>query len=139
MINPDKHIRKYFYETLSGEDLLVFDSRQGGEAVNQYVLMTTQTKVLEQGNKCVNNFDATIVLEIVDYQPKQGNTGSRVWIDDTEEKIILSYFNAEIDNFAITNKNYNSNDLVTYGTNEIIKRKIITINFKLYQNEHNTN
>jgi hypothetical protein len=138
MLNPDKYIRKYFYDTLTQEGLSVFDSRLGLQKLDFYVLLSTQSKLLEQGNKCGLNYDSTIVIEIVDVTPKQGNQGSRVSLNDAEEKIINAYLNAVIENFDITTKNYSTTDLSTYGTNEIIKRTILTINFKLYQNEYNT-
>jgi hypothetical protein len=138
MLNPDKYIRKYFYDTLTEEGLSVFDSRLGLQKLDFYVFLSTQSKLLEQGNKCGFNYDSTIVIEIVDVTPKQGNQGSRVSLNDAEEKIINAYLNAVIENFDITTKNYSTTDLSTYGTNEIIKRTILTINFKLYQNEYNT-
>jgi hypothetical protein len=138
MLNPDKYIRKYFYDTLTEDGLSVFDSRLGLQKLDFYVLLSTQSKLLEQGNKCGFNYDSTIVIEIVDVTPKQGNQGSRVSLNDAEEKIINAYLNAVIENFDITTKNYSTTDLSTYGTNEIIKRTILTINLKLYQNEYNT-
>jgi hypothetical protein len=139
MKNPDKEIRKYFYDNLTGEGLAVYDTRAGLDSENQYIILSTQSKVLEEGNKCGANWNSTTNIEIVEYLPKDGNQGSRVWINDTEEKITQAYKDVDyFNNFAITTRNYNSTDLVTYGTNELIKRTIITINFKLYENEHNT-
>jgi hypothetical protein len=139
MKNPDKEIRKYFFDTLTGEGLAVYDTRAGLDNENQYIILSTQSKVLEEGNKCGSNWNSTTNIEIVEYLPKDGNQGSRVWLNDTEEKITQAYKDVDyFDNFAITTRGYNSTDLVTYGTNELIKRTIITINFKLYENEHNT-
>ena len=132
-MNPDKYIRKYFFDTLTDEGLKVYDSRQGLDSEDFYILLSTQSKLLEQGNKCGFNYDSTIIIEIIEVTPKQGNAGSRVLINDAEELIINSYISAEIENFNITNKNYSTTDLVTYGLNETIKRTIVTINFKLYQ------
>ena len=132
-MNPDKYIRKYFYDTLTDEGLKVYDSRQGLDSEDFYILLSTQSKLLEQGNKCGFNYDSTIIIEVIEVTPKQGNAGSRVLINDAEELIINSYISAEIENFNITNKNYSTTDLVTYGLNETIKRTIVTINFKLYQ------
>jgi hypothetical protein len=133
MLNPDKYIRKYFYDTLTAEGLSVFDSRKGTEINDFYVLLSTQSKLLQHGNKCVNNYDSTIIVEIIQVLPKQGNPGSRLAINDAEEKAIEAYLNAEIEGFEITTKNYSSSDLVTYGTNELINRVILTINFKIYE------
>ena len=139
MRNPDKYIRKYFFDYLTDEGLTVFDTRPGTQNHNQYIVLSTQSKQLIEGNKCFPNWDSTINLEVVEYEAKDGNTSSRVWLNDTEEKITQAYLNADIfDNFAITVRGYNTTDLNTYGTNEIIKRTIITINFKLYENEHNS-
>jgi plastocyanin domain-containing protein len=133
MLNPDKYIRKYFYDYLISQGIACYDSRQGLEYNTIYVLLSTQSKLLEQGNKCGLNYDATIVLEIIQVRPKQGNAGSRLVINDVEESVINAYISAEIENFNITNKDYSTTDLVTYGLNETIKRTIITINFKLYE------
>jgi len=133
MLNPDKYIRKYFYDTLTADGLSIFDSRKGTEINDFYVLLSTQSKLLQQGNKCVNNYDSTIIIEIIQVLAKQGNQGSRLAINDAEEKAIEAYLNAEIEGFEITTKNYSSSDLVTYGTNELINRVILTINFKIYE------
>jgi plastocyanin domain-containing protein len=133
MLNPDKYIRKYFSETLTADGLTVFDSRKGTEVNDFYVLLSTQSKNLEHNNKCTKNWDSTIIIEIIQVLPKQGNSGSRVIINDAEEKAVEAYLNAEIEGFNITTKNYSSSDLTTYGTNELINRVILTINFKIYE------
>jgi hypothetical protein len=132
MANPDKNIREYFYTALTTSGLNVFDTRQGQESNLKYVLLSTQSKTYEQGNKCGFNYDSTIVIEIIEYLPKQGNTTDRDWLNDSEDLIIDAYTNCQIEDFVLTTKTYSSTELTTYGLNEIINRKIITINFKLY-------
>jgi hypothetical protein len=139
MLNPDKNIREFFYTALTDEGFAVYDTRQGQDKVLKYILLSTQSKTIELGNKCGYNFDATIVIEIIEYLPKQGNTTNRDWLNDAEEIVMQAYTNCEIEDFGLTVKNYTSTELSTYGVNEIINRKIITINLKLYQNEYNTN
>lgn len=132
-MNPNKYIRKYFFDTLTTDGLSVFDSRKGLDSQNFYVLLSTQSKIKEKGNKCSEYYDCTINLEIIQVSPKEGNAVSRVSLDDAEEKIMDAYDSLAIENFNETEKNYTSTDLVTYGVNEIIKRIIVTINFKLYE------
>lgn len=138
MLNPDKYIRKYFYDYLTGEGLSVFDTSQSVDNEDFCVLLSTQSKVLEHGNKCVKNWDSTILIEIIQRVPNVGNTGSRVAINDAENEISVAYELFDIEEFSVTTKAYSSTDLVTYGLNEIINRTIVTINLKLYQNEYNT-
>ena len=133
MVNPDKYIRKYFFNYLQGEGLNVFDSSQGVDNEDFCVLLSTQSKNIEYGNKCVNNWDSTILIEVIERVPNVGNTGSRVAINDAENEVNVAYELIELDNFAVTTKSYQTTDAVTYGLNEIINRVIITINFKLYE------
>jgi hypothetical protein len=133
MVNPDKYIRKYFYDYLSNEGFNIFDSSQGVDNQDFCVLLSTQSKNIEYGNKCVNNWDSTILIEIIERLPNVGNTGSRVKINDAENEINVAYELIELDDFKITTKAYQTTDLVTYGLNEIINRVIITINLKLYE------
>jgi hypothetical protein len=132
-INPDKHIRKAIYDACTLQNIPCFDTRQGQEYNAVYVLMSTQTKSLQKGNKCVYNWDSNITLEVIQRKNKTGNFGSRVTVDDVEEQIISIINNLVINNFVLLNKVYNSNSLTTTGVNENIERKIINLNLKLYE------
>lgn len=132
-INPDKHIRKAIYDACTLLNIPCFDTRQGQEYNAVYVLMSTQTKSLQKGNKCVYNWDSNIALEIIQRKNKTGNFGSRVTVDDIETQIISIINALVINNFVILNRNYDSNSLTTTGINENIERKIINLNLKLYE------
>ena len=131
--NPDKHIRKAIYDACTLVNIPCFDTRQGQEYNSVYVLMSTQTKSVQKGNKCKYNWDSNITLEIIQRNNKTGNSGSRVTVNDIEEQIILIINNLVINNFVLLNKVYDSNSLTTTGVNENIERIIINLNLKLYE------
>ena len=131
--NPDKWIRKAIYEPLAILNIPVFEVRQGQGSNNPYVLITTQSKSIEKGNKCAYNWDSNVTIEIVQRIQKTGNTASKVAINDIENQILSTINSLVIDNFVILTKNYNSNSLTTNGIDENIERIIINLNLKLYE------
>lgn len=130
--NPDKWIRKAIYEPLAILNIPVFEVRQGQSANNPYVLITTQSKSIEKGNKCAYHWDSNVTIEIIQRIQKTGNTASKVAINDIENQILSVINSLVIDNFVILNTNYNSNSLTTNGIDENIERIIINLNLKLY-------
>lgn len=131
--NPDKWIRKAIYEPLAILNIPVFEVRQGQSTNNPYVLITTQSKSIEKGNKCAYNWDSNVTIEIIQRIKKTGNTASKVAINDIENQILSTINSLVIDNFVILNTNYNSNSLTTNGIDENIERIIINLNLKLYE------
>ena len=131
--NPDKWIRKAIYEPLAILNIPVFEVRQGQNANNPYVLITTQSKSIQKGNKCAYNWDSNVTIEIIQRIVKTGNTASKVAINDIENQILSVINNLVIDNFVLLNTDYNSNSLTTNGIDENIERIIINLNLKLYE------
>lgn len=131
--NPDKWIRKAIYTPLAVLNIPVFEVRQGQSANNPYVLITTQSKSIEKGNKCAYNWDSNVTIEIIQRIKKTGNTASKVAINDIENQILSVINSLVIDNFVILTKNYSSNSLTTNGIDENIERIIINLNLKLYE------
>ena len=97
------------------------------------MLITTQSKSIQKGNKCAYNWDSNVTIEIIQRIVKTGNTASKVAINDIENQILSVINNLVIDNFVLLNTDYNSNSLTTNGIDENIERIIINLNLKLYE------
>lgn len=101
--NPDKLIRKAISErinnmVISGRTIPCIDTNYTGETqpVN-YVSMSTQTKRDDQTAKCGWEWDCTILLDAITRYLSPGNTGSRVLVNDIEERIIFLLNDLEIE------------------------------------------
>lgn len=90
--NPDKWIRKAFYDLITDKNISsVWDMNvTGGIYPNEYVLLSTQTKLDNQITKCGGQWDCTILLDIVTRYIGTGNTGSRLRVNDIEEDILMN-------------------------------------------------
>ena len=137
MTNPNKHIRKYFYDTLNSVDMPVFDSRQATENANICYLMLDQNNTREDETKCnianVQNF----VIEVIQRIPRYGNTGSRVILDNATESLYIAFENINITGYYINEKTLTDNSVITYDTSEIINRNIVTLTFKIKEDGTN--
>lgn len=97
--NPDKWIRKEISTRInnmvvSGKTIPCVDVNFTGETQPMfYVAMSTQTKVEANFNKCNRQWDCTVLLDVITRYLGTGNTGSRVLLNDIEEKIISSMLN----------------------------------------------
>ena len=91
---PDKYIRKAIFDLCNGMEvngnvINFYDSRVTGSTIpNYYVLMTTQTNVMNEQSTCGNRWESSILLDIVTRYYGTGNTGSRVLADDIADEII---------------------------------------------------
>ena len=91
-INPDKHIRKAIFDNInnivvSGKIIPCYDSR-ATNAPSNYVLLTAQTKEVDKGNKCSYSWETSLLIEIYTKVTSSGNTGSRVLLNDIEERVM---------------------------------------------------
>ena len=92
-INPDKHIRKALYTLLngivvSGKTINCYDSRiTGNPKLLNYILFTAQTKEVDKATKCGYRWETSILIEIYTKSSSQGNSGSRVLLNDIEERV----------------------------------------------------
>lgn len=101
--NPDKWIRKEISERInnmvvSAKTIPCIDTNYTGN--NQplfYVAMSTQTKLIDELNKCNQEWDCTILLDAITRYSSPGNIGSRVLLNDIEERIILLMNNFTIE------------------------------------------
>ena len=91
-INPDKHIRKAIFDNInnivvSGKTIPCYDSR-ATNAPSNYVLLTAQTKEVDKGNKCSYSWETSLLIEIYTRTTSAGNSGSRVLLNDIEERVM---------------------------------------------------
>jgi hypothetical protein len=92
-VNPDKHIRKKIYDlvnnqVVAGVTLKVFDSRTtNANGLQEYILLTSQTKEVSKANKCEYRWETSLLIEIYTRSSSVGNPGSRVLLNDIEDGV----------------------------------------------------
>ena len=136
-INPDKHIRKAIFDKInnivvSGKIIPCYDSR-GTNAPSNYVLLTSQTKEVLKETKCEYEWETSTLIEIYTKVSSSGNTGSRVLLNDIEERV-MTLLNPKITVQGFTNITQNitfENSLETITDTEIIFRSFLRLNITL--------
>ena len=131
MTNPNKHIRKYFFDALNGTSIPVFDSRQATEDLNLCYLILDQNNQREDETKCNIATTQNLTIEVIERVQRFGNAGSRVALDDATESLYTAFDNITLSDYQITQKSISDNSVITYDTNEILNRNIVTLTFKL--------
>jgi hypothetical protein len=119
---------------VSGKTINCYDVRVTGNTSPQnYILMTTQTKDIDKATKCGYRWDTSILIEIYTKTSAQGNSGSRVLLNDIEEKVhqLLSP-NLTITDFIVVNQimTYEA-QLETVTETENIMRSFLRLNITL--------
>ena len=136
-INPDKFIRKAISDNInnivvSGKIIPCYDSR-GTNAPSNYVLLTSQTKEVLKETKCEYEWETSTLIEIYTKVSSSGNTGSRVLLNDIEERV-MTLLNPKITVQGFTNITQNitfENSLETITDTEIIFRSFLRLNITL--------
>lgn len=134
MENPNKYIRKYFYDTLNGivvngQTVKVYDSHTPNND-NFLIILSTQTGSEDWRDKCSIDKNRSINLDVI--VRKSGNVGSRAMLDDIVEKILSRTKEIEIENFKVQYWQVAlTNDLTTSTSTETIYRQIINYNFNI--------
>ena len=131
MNNPNKHIRKYFFDALNGTSIPVFDTRQATEGSNLCYLILDQNNQREDETKCNIATTQNLTIEVIERVQRFGNAGSRVALDNATESLYLAFDNITLSDYQITQKSISDNSVITYDTNEILNRNIVTLTFKL--------
>lgn len=136
MNNPNKHIRKYFFDalnatTINGNEIFVFDSRQATENVDLCYLIQDQNNQREDETKCNIATTQNLTIEVIEKVKRFGNAGSRVQLDDATESLYTAFDNITLTDYNITQKSISDNSVITYDTTEILNRNIVTLTFKL--------
>lgn len=137
MRTPDKYVRKYFSQTLTGLTV-------GGKVIpisdfripvnsDAYILMTTIDKSHDQETKCDKIWNLSINLDVNTIH--SGNTGSRVLCDDIHEAVLNACNQIQVENFKIIDSSYDfAPDLSSVTTTQTHYRKIIIFNLKMQEN-----
>lgn len=134
MENPNKYIRKYFFNTLNsiivqGQTVKVYDSHTPNND-NFLIILSTQTGSEDWQSKCSIDKNRSINLDVI--VRKSGNVGSRAMLDDIVEEILSRCKNIEIENFKVQYFNVTlPNDLSISTSTETIYRQIINFNFNI--------
>ena len=131
MNNPNKHIRKYFFDALNGTSIPVFDTRQATLKENICYLILDQNNQREDETKCNIATTQNLTIEVIERVQRFGNAGSRVALDDATESLYTAFDNITLTDYQITQKSISDNSVITYDTNEILNRNIVTLTFKL--------
>lgn len=131
--NPNKWIRKAIHTSINnmivnGLTIPCYDTRvKPTENPNYYVLMTSQSKRRLNTNKCEEFWEADILLDIVTIYPAFGATGSRVLVDDIEDKIIELTTFLQVENFTVLFKNVDQTGLDNINDNTMVYRNLYRI------------
>ena len=136
-INPDKHIRKAIFDKInnivvSGKIIPCYDSR-ATNAPSNYVLLTAQTKEVDKATKCGYRWETMLLIEIFTKVTSSGNSGSRVLLNDIEERV-MTLLNPKITVAGFTTVTQNisyENQLETITDTEIIFRSFLRLNLTL--------
>ena len=136
-ISPDKHIRKAIFDNInnivvSGKIIPCYDSR-ATNAPSNYVLLTAQTKEVDKGNKCSYSWETSLLIEIYTKVTSSGNTGSRVLLNDIEERV-MTLLNPKITVAGFTTVTQNisyENQLETVTDVDVIYRSFLRLNLTL--------
>jgi len=136
-VSPDKHIRKAIFDKInnivvSGKIIPCYDSR-ATNAPSNYVLLTAQTKEVDKGNKCSYSWETSLLIEIYTRTTSAGNSGSRVLLNDIEERV-MTLLNPKITVAGFTTVTQNisyENQLETITDVEVIFRSFLRLNLTL--------
>lgn len=135
--NPDKYIRKAIFDKInnivvSGKTIPCYDSR-ATNALSNYVLLTAQTKEVLKEIKCDYEWETSTLIEIYTKVSSNGNTGSRVLLNDIEQAV-YTLLNPKLTVSGFTNITQNitfENSLETITDTEIIFRSFLRLNLTL--------
>ena len=136
-VSPDKHIRKAIFDKInnivvSGKIIPCYDSR-ATNAPSNYVLLTAQTKEVDKGNKCSYSWETSLLIEIYTRTTSAGNSGSRVLLNDIEERV-MTLLNPKITVAGFTTVTQNisyENQLETITETSNIFRSFLRLNLIL--------
>ena len=134
---PDKWIRKAIFDlideiTVDGETIYCYDTRVTGELdPDFYVIMSTQSNLVDKSSKCEHNWDSDILLDVRAVYRLPGNVGSRKLVDnilDAVRNLVKDIELAGASGLTITRRTLDfPNDLNEVNESEIIYRKFLRL------------
>lgn len=138
-VNPDKFVRLAVFNATNNlvvntKTIKTFDSRVTGNAnLNEYILLTAQTKEVDKSTKCEYSWETSLLIEIYTRTTSAGNSGSRVLLNDIEQAV-MTLLNPKITVTGFTNVTQNityENQLETVTDTENIFRSFLRLNINL--------
>jgi len=135
---PDKYIRKAIFTAVNGivvntKTILCYDTKATSQAKDNYIILSTQSNVVDKSVKCGYRWESSILIDIITRYSISGNTGSRLLADDILDKVREVTDNLTLDVASgltiVTQSQSFPNDLVSETQNEIIYRKLMRIEF----------
>jgi hypothetical protein len=133
---PDKWIRKAIYDainnvTVNGYKIPCYDTRAPKQSSDFYVILSTQSNEVDKSVKCGYRWESSILLDITGVYDINGNTGSRVMVDDILDIVRQNTGSLTLDvasGLEIIDINQSfPNDLVSTNLNSIVYRKFIRL------------
>lgn len=133
---PDKWIRKAIYDainnvTVNGYKIPCYDTRAPKQSSDFYVILSTQSNEVDKSVKCGYRWESSILLDITGVYDINGNTGSRVMVDDILDIVRQNTGSLTLDALSgleIIDINQSfPNDLVSTNLNSIVYRKFIRL------------
>ena len=138
---PDKWIRKAIFDLLDEivvdtETIYVYDTRvTGALEPDFYIIMSSQSNLVDKWNKCEYVWDSDILLDIRTIYQRQGNTGSRLLVDNITDACRNLLKDIALDagsGLTIINTTLDfPNDLNDIDDSEIVYRKFIRLSLKI--------
>jgi hypothetical protein len=137
--NPDKYIRLAVSNlvnniVVNGKTIKCYDSRiTGNVAINEYILLTAQTKEVDKSTKCGYDWETSLLIEIYTQTSSAGNSGSRVLLNDIEDAV-MTLLNPKLNVTGFTNVTQNityENQLETITDTLVIFRSFLRLNLTL--------
>ena len=135
---PDKWIRKAIFDlideiTVDDEIIYCYDTRKTGGLIDPdfYVIMSTQSNLVDKSSKCDHNWDSDILFDVRAVYRLQGNVGSRLLVDNILDAVRDLVKDIELDvssGLTITRRTLDfPNDLNEVNESEIIYRKFLRL------------
>lgn len=132
---PDKWVRKAVSDlvdgiNVNGETISVYDTKvTGADQPDFYVIMSSQTDLVDKSSKCEHNWDSEILLDVRATYERSGNPGSRVQADDTLDAIRDLVKDIQLDvasGLSVTRRTFAfPNDLSEIDNSTTIYRKFL--------------
>ena len=138
---PNKWIRKAIFQAINnivvdGKGVRCYDSNVSGVDVpNNYVILSTQSNIVEKSNKCEYFWNSEILLDIVNIYQSAGNMGDRLLTDNITDEVrkltdVLVLDSAS--NLSVISQIQSfPNGLNSTNDNQIIFRNFIRISLRI--------
>ena len=138
---PDKWIRKAIFDLLDEivvdtETVYVYDTRMTGVyQPDFYIVMSSQSNLVDKWNKCEYVWDSDILLDIRTVYQRAGNTGSRLLADNILDAVRNLIKDIQLDagsGLSIINTTLSfPNDLNEIDDSEIVFRKFLRLTMRI--------